>query len=87
MERIRFSINKAELFENRTETIALLYDEQGGQQGYIVTDNGDIKYVSEHHIYEQVEFFNDIQSLTERVDVLKRITNKTYNNFSIHYKN
>ena len=86
METIRFSINKNALFENRTESIALVYDEKGGQQGYIVTDDGAIVYVNEQHIYEQVEFFNDIKTLTERVEVLKKISNKSYCNFSIHYK-
>jgi hypothetical protein len=86
MTRKRFSLAVNTLFDGRTENIALVYDEHGGHQGNIVTDNGNIEYVNEHHIYEQVEFFNDIDSLKKREEVLKKISNKTYKNFRIHYK-
>ena len=75
----RFPITPNTLFEGRTESIALVYDEHGGQQGNIV-------YVNEHHIYEQVEYFNDIDTLNKRQEVLKKISNKEYTNFTIHYK-
>ena len=79
----RFPITPNTLFEGRTETIALVYDEHGGQQGHIVDDEGNIVYVNEHHIYEQIEFFNNINTLNKRIEELKRISNKTYCNFRI----
>ena len=82
----RFPITPNTLFEGRTETIALVYDEHGGQQGNIVNDEGGIVYVNEHHIYEQVEYFNDIENLKKRQEVLKKISNKIYTNFTIHSK-
>ena len=82
----RFPINLNTLFDNREERIALVYDEQGGQQGEIVDDNCNIVYVNEQHIYEQVEYFNDIQSAIKRQNVLKKISNKKYTNFNVHYK-
>ena len=68
---------------HKTEWFAVLYDEYGGQQGNIVDDEGNIVYVNEQHIYEQVEFFNDIDTLNNRIEELKRITNKSYSNFRI----
>ena len=84
----RFPITCDELTDmftrlHKTEWFALLYDEQGGQQGDIVNDEGNIVYVNEKHIYEQVEFFNNINVLKERIEELKRITNKRYSNFRI----
>lgn len=83
MEEKRFSIDINTLFDNRSETIALIYDEHGGINGKIVTDEGEIVKVNERHIYEQVEFFNDLKSLEKRKDVLARITNRRYTNFRI----
>lgn len=68
---------------HKTEWFAVLYDEHGGQQGHIVDNEGNIVYVSEHHIYEQVEFFDNINTLNKRIEELKSITNKTYRNFRI----
>ena len=79
----RFPIERKSLFEGRTETIALVYDEHGGQQGNIVDNEGNIVYVNEHHIYEQVEYFNDIDTLNKRQEVLKKISNKKYENFIV----
>lgn len=79
----RFPITPNTLFEGRTETIALVYDEHGGQQGNIVDNEGNIVYVNEHHIYEQIEFFDNINTLNNRIEELKRITNKDYSNFRI----
>lgn len=79
----RFPIERKSLFEGRTETIALVYDEHGGQQGDIVDNEGNIVYVNEHHIYEQVEYFNDIDTLNKRQEVLKKISNKKYENFIV----
>ena len=42
----RFPITPNTLFEGRTETIALVYDEHGGQQGHIVDNEGNIVYVN-----------------------------------------
>ncbi len=86
MEEKRFSIDTNTLFDNRSETMALIYDEHGGINGKIVTDEGEIVKVNEHHIYEQVEFFNDLKSIKKRKDVLSRITNKRYTNFRVIYK-
>lgn len=82
----RFPITPNTLFESRTETIALVYDEHGGQQGHIVDNEGNIVYVNEHHIYEQVEYFNDIDTLNKRQKILENISNKKYTNFIIHHK-
>jgi hypothetical protein len=68
---------------HKTEWFALLYDEHGGQQGNIVDNEGNIVYVNEHHIYEQIEFFDNINTLNNRIEELKRITNKSYSNFRI----
>lgn len=86
MEEKRFSIDTNTLFDNRSETMALIYDEHGGINGKIVTDEGEIVEVNERHIYEQVEFFNDLKSIKKRKDVLARITNKRYTNFRVIYK-
>jgi hypothetical protein len=82
----RFSIDLETLFKGVSETIALLYDEQGGQQGNIVDENGNIVYVNEKHLYEQVEYFNDIDELNKRKELLSKISNRAYTNFRIHYK-
>lgn len=81
-----FPLDRTRLFDNRTESIALIYEQTMHHQGHFINDDGDIEYVDEKHIYEQVEFFNDIAELKAREKVLKNITNRNYNNFTIVYK-
>lgn len=81
-----FPLDRTKLFDGRSETIALVYEQTMHHQGDFVNDDGDIEYVDEKHIYEQVEFFNDIAELKAREKVLKNITNRNYDNFTIVYK-
>lgn len=81
-----FPLDRTKLFDGRTETIALVYEQTMHHQGDFINDDGDIEYVNEKHIYEQVEFFNDIAELKAREKVLKNITNRNYDNFTIVYK-
>lgn len=81
-----FPLDRTKLFDGRSETIALVYEQTMHHQGDFINDDGDIEYVDEKHIYEQVEFFNDIAELKAREKVLKNITNRNYNNFTIVYK-
>ena len=83
----KFPLNRTTLFDGRTETIALVYEQTMHHHGYFLNDDGsDFEYVDEKHIYEQVEFFNDIADLKKRQKVLKNISNRIYNNFTIVYK-
>ena len=81
-----FPLDRTKLFDGRSETIALVYEQTMHHHGDFINDDGDIEYVDEKHIYEQVEFFNDIAELKAREKVLKNITNRNYNNFTIVYK-
>lgn len=81
-----FPLDRTKLFDGRSETIALVYEQTMHHQGDFINDDGDIEYVDEKHIYEQVEFFNDIAELKAREKVLKNITNRNYDNFTIVYK-
>lgn len=82
-----FPLDRTKLFDCRSETIALVYEQTMHHHGDFINDDGDIEYVNEKHIYEQVEFFNDIAELKAREKVLKNITNRNYDNFTIIYKN
>lgn len=83
MRTKRFEINKENLFEDRTEKLALIYDEVTYFNGNVFDDRNNWEYVNECQIYEQVEFFNDIPTMKKRQVELSKITNKTYNNFRI----
>ena len=85
MKTKRFDINKETLFENRTEKIALIYDEVTYFNASVFDDRGNWEYVNECQIYEQVEFFNDIPTMNKRQIELSKITNKRYNNFRCIY--
>ena len=66
----RFPITLNTLFEGRTETLAIVYEQENYQQGNFVTDDCEIVYLNERHIYEQVEYFNTMTELIERKKVL-----------------
>lgn len=76
-----FPLDRTKLFEGRTETLAIVYEQEGYQQGYFVTDDCEIVYRNERNIYEQVEFFNTMEELIERKKVLEKISK--YKNFTI----
>lgn len=83
----KFPLNRTTLFDGRTETIALVYEVSMHHKGYFLNDDGDdFEHVDEKHIYEQVEFFNDIAELKTRQKVLENISNRIYSNFTIVYK-
>lgn len=81
METNRFNVNRDTLFEGRTETLAIVYEQEDYQRGRFVTDDCEIVYRDECNIYEQVEFFNTMEELTERKKVLENISK--YKNFTI----
>lgn len=81
-----FPLDRTKLFDGRTETIALVYEQTMYHQGNFVNDDGDIEYVDEKHIYEQVEYFNDIAEMKARQKVLAKTTNRMYSNFTAVYK-
>ena len=81
METNRFNVNRETLFEGRTETLAIVYEQESYQQGHFVTDDCEIVYRNERNIYEQVEFFNTMVELIERKKVLEKISK--YKNFTI----
>lgn len=82
----RFPLDRTTLFNGRTETIALVYEQTMHHKGYFINDDGDIEYVDEKHIYEQVEYFNSILELKKRQEVLAKTTNRNYSNFTAVYK-
>jgi hypothetical protein len=90
MTKNRFPITFQELKDmftrlHKTEWFALVYDLTEDFQGRKF--NGRVfEYVDERNIYEQVEFFDNIDTLHERIEELKRITNKNYSNFRIHIR-
>lgn len=81
-----FPLDRTTLFNGRTETIALVYEQTMYHKGNFINDDGDIEYVDEKHIYEQVEFFNSILELKKRQEVLAKTTNRIYSNFTAVYK-
>lgn len=81
-----FPLDRTTLFNGRTETIALIYKQTMYHQGDFINDDGDIEYVDEKHIYEQVEYFNDITEMNARQKVLAKTTNRNYSNFTAVYK-
>lgn len=81
-----FPLDRTKLFDGRSETIALVYEQTMHHQGDFVNDDGDIEYVDEKHIYEQVEYFNHIADLKRRQKELARTTNRMYSNFTAIYK-
>ena len=82
----KFPLNRDTLFNGRTETIALVYEQTMHHKGDFINDDGDIEYVDEKHIYEQVEYFNSILELKKRQEVLAKTTNRDYSNFTAVYK-
>ena len=82
----KFPLDRTTLFNGRTETIALVYEQTMHHKGDFINDDGDIEYVDEKHIYEQVEFFNSIAELKKRQKVLAKTTNRIYSNFTAVYK-
>lgn len=82
----RFPLDRTTLFNGRTETIALIYEQTMHHEGDFINDDGDIEYVNEEHIYEQVEYFNSILELKKRQKVLAKTTNRNYSNFTAVYK-
>ena len=87
MKKIKkfFSINREQpfLFENRTEQFALIYEQHEKWTSSDFDDRGNWEYTGKEHIYEQVEFFNDIETMEKRKVELSKITNKVYKNFSV----
>lgn len=81
MKTKRFEINKDTLFEDRNEQYALVYDDTHYHNHGVFDERGNWEYISEKHIYEQVEYFNDLHEMNKRQIELSRITNKRYNNF------
>lgn len=85
MEKIKkfFAINREQpiLFENRTEQFALIYEQHEKWTSSDFDDRGNWEYTEKEHIYEQVEFFNDIGTMEKRQKELSKITNKVYKNF------
>lgn len=82
----KFPLDRTTLFNGRTETIALIYEQTMHHKGDFINDDGDIEYVDEKHIYEQVEYFNSILELKKRQEVLAKTTNRFYSNFTAVYK-
>lgn len=82
----RFPLDRTTLFNGRTETIALVYEQTMHHKGDFINDDGDIEYVDEKHIYEQVEYFNSIAEMKARQKVLAKTTNRFYSNFTAVYK-
>lgn len=82
METKRFSINKSTLFEGRNEQYALVYDDTQYQHHGVFDERGNWEYINERHIYEQVEYFNDLHEIKKRQMELSKISNKHYSNFS-----
>lgn len=78
----KFPLDRTTLFNGRTETIALIYEQTMHHKGDFINDDGDIEYVDEKHIYEQVEYFNSITELKKRQKVLAKTTNRDYSNFT-----
>lgn len=83
MKTKRFEINKDTLFEDRNEQYALVYDDTHYHNHSAFDERGNWEYISEKHIYEQVEYFNDLYEMNKRQIELSKITNKTYNNFRV----
>ena len=83
MKTKRFEINKDTLFEDRNEQYALVYDDTHYHNHSVFDERGNWEYISEKHIYEQVEYFNDLYEMNKRQIELSKITNKTYNNFRV----
>ena len=87
MKTKRFSVNKDTLFEGRNEQYALVYDDTHYHNHSAFDERGNWEYINEKHIYEQVEYFNDIPTMKKRQIELSKISNKVYDNFRcIHSK-
>ena len=86
METKRFSVNKDTLFEGRNEQYALVYDDTHYHNHGVFDERGNWEYINEKHIYEQVEYFNDIPTMKKRQIELSKISNKVYDNFQCIHK-
>lgn len=82
METKRFSVNKDTLFEGRNEQYALVYDDTHYHNHSAFDERGNWEYINEKHIYEQVEYFNDLHEMNKRQIELSKISNKHYSNFT-----
>lgn len=81
----RFPINREDLFDNRTERYALIYDDTNYMNGSVFDERGNWEYVNRKEVYEQVEFFDSMPMLKCRQEELSKISNKHYSNFTCVY--
>ena len=79
-------VNLEKIFDNQPTNVRYAVSYTMEYREPKINDDGTINDNPQIRVATCVDFYNDIESAKERMNIIPKITNRKYNNAQLHYR-